>query len=860
MLGNKIVQRSLLAVVVGAFIQGCSCGDSPKIAFEPPEPVRGAPTASGGLDVDLCPGASATLGTAATAGLRYTWTPAEGLSDPNAAQPVATPSHTTVYTLSVSDPGVSKSGTDTVQVRVLPAPAVGALESRTMGAGGSTVLQGGGSGGSGALRYAWTASPECADCISDRSAAQPTVSPAEDTTFTVTVTDEAGCSASATAQVHVAPALAARALAANAAGAGVCAGGSTLIGDEATGGAPPYTYAWTSACETCLSDPHVARPSVTVTEDTVFTQTVTDANGNTASASVTVTAAAPPAGLAGDERFVSPGSSVELGAEAAAGASYAWSCERDDCAFGPSDTATSRVVVQPTHSTRYALDAASGAYCSVSSAVTVWVALQTDSLPNGTEAAFPQNAKLVVQFDQPMDAASLTASTVQVLDVDENVLPTSHELSADGHFLVVSVTGGAYAAGNDYTLVLTGGPDGVRSADGVRPNILPGDLLVDYTLGAADTAAPSITFRSPAPDATDAPINSFLLVVFSEPMLPTTITATSVTLTGETSGPVQGSLSYDLQGNFLSLRPTALLNLGERYTVSLTGLSDPAGNPLPDTSWSFTVGQTSDEVAPTVASVTPADGATSVRATSPVTLVFSEVVDPTSLGGIEVRDAEGARLAGRLIYTPANATVVFTPAQLLGSHVEYRVHAEGVRDLVGNAMAAPFESRFTTRRILFFDDFEQGTEKWALQAPTGTGPSWGLESRSYRSAFHSLSDSVKRKYANHSDTAATVAGSIDLGVPGSDPAQAYSEVVVQFWLRARLERLNDFALLEYSFDGGSTWTEGGRYGKQNAGSFRELTLANPNGATGLLLRFRLTSDGKKNFDGISVDDVLVQGP
>ncbi|HET9451262.1 MAG TPA: hypothetical protein VFO83_10290, partial [Aggregicoccus sp.] len=412
--------------MAGAFIQGCSCGGKSEPQVQPPQPVRPAPAAAAGVDQQLCAGASATLGSAAAAGLQYAWTPSEGLSAANVAQPTAAPGQTTTYTLKVTDPATGRSATDAVVVRVLPLPQVSAGESKEMGAGGSAVLLGAGSGGSGELRYAWSASPECEGCISDPGAAQPTVSPAQDTTFSLTVTDAAGCSASSAAQVRVTPPLAARPLVANASGAGVCAGGSTLIGDLAVGGAPPYRYAWSSSCPDCLSDASAAQPSVTVTEDTVFTQTVTDSNGNTASASVTVSAAQPPPGLAVTEHYAIPGSSVELGAEPMEGASYTWSCERDDCAFGPSDTATSRVVVQPTLSTQYGLAAANGAYCSVNSGVRVWVTLLTDTLPSGSESSYPQNAKLVVHFDRPIDAASLGDATVKVLDLDENVVASTH--------------------------------------------------------------------------------------------------------------------------------------------------------------------------------------------------------------------------------------------------------------------------------------------------------------------------------------------------------------------------------------------------------------------------------------------------
>ena len=55
--------------------------------------------ANAGADVAICTGGSATIGTAAIAGYTYSWSPTSGLNNPNIAQPLASPTATTLYTL-----------------------------------------------------------------------------------------------------------------------------------------------------------------------------------------------------------------------------------------------------------------------------------------------------------------------------------------------------------------------------------------------------------------------------------------------------------------------------------------------------------------------------------------------------------------------------------------------------------------------------------------------------------------------------------------------------------------------------------------------------------------------------------------
>lgn len=77
--------------------------------------ISGAPTAEAGIHTTYS-GTPVQLGNAANGPGTITWSPAAGLNNPSAAQPLASPSVTTTYTLSINNNGCI--GTDTVTVTV----------------------------------------------------------------------------------------------------------------------------------------------------------------------------------------------------------------------------------------------------------------------------------------------------------------------------------------------------------------------------------------------------------------------------------------------------------------------------------------------------------------------------------------------------------------------------------------------------------------------------------------------------------------------------------------------------------------------------------------------------------------------
>ncbi|MDC1451831.1 PKD domain-containing protein [Vicingaceae bacterium] len=87
--------------------------------------VNSLPTANAGPDRDICPGASVQIGVAPSAGFTYSWTPTTGLSNANIANPIATPTSPTTYTVVITETSTGCIDNDAMDVlfNSVPNPA-----------------------------------------------------------------------------------------------------------------------------------------------------------------------------------------------------------------------------------------------------------------------------------------------------------------------------------------------------------------------------------------------------------------------------------------------------------------------------------------------------------------------------------------------------------------------------------------------------------------------------------------------------------------------------------------------------------------------------------------------------------------
>jgi len=249
----------------------------------------------------VCSGDDVTLSGAGAA--TYAWS--NGITDATVFNPTAT----AIYTVTGTDANTcTASASVTVNVNNLP-PVTAATTNDSICAGSSVTLTGGG-----ATTYTWS------DNVTDGVAFAPSAT----NTYTVTGTDANSCSASATVSVTVNTLLA---VTANASSATVCQGDNVTL----TGGGAA-TYVWSNS----VTDGVPFAPSGTNT----YTLTGTDANGCSASATVSVGVNALPAVSANaSASSVCNGDPATLTGGGAS--TYAWNNSvTDGVAFIPSGTLT----------------------------------------------------------------------------------------------------------------------------------------------------------------------------------------------------------------------------------------------------------------------------------------------------------------------------------------------------------------------------------------------------------------------------------------------------------------------------------------------------------------------------------------
>lgn len=199
-------------------------------------------------NVSICPGANANL--SVNGATSYTWT-GPNLSNPNISNPIATPTITTIYSISGSN-AIGCVGTKTLQVTVLPTPTL-TINSPTICSGNIANLI-----STGATSYTWT--PNIG--LNNPNISNPTSTTTTTTIYTVTGTGTNGCTSSKTTTLTVNPLPILSITSAT-----TCANITTTI--SASGAT---TYSWSTGA---LTSSITASPSV----NTTYTVTGTSSTG-----------------------------------------------------------------------------------------------------------------------------------------------------------------------------------------------------------------------------------------------------------------------------------------------------------------------------------------------------------------------------------------------------------------------------------------------------------------------------------------------------------------------------------------------------------------------------------------------------
>jgi hypothetical protein len=162
--------------------------------------------------------------------------------------------------------------------------------------------------------------------------------------------------------------------------------------------------------------------------------------------------------------------------------------------------------------------------------------------------------------------------------------------SARGLQVMVPVPGGYSASAVTYN----GGSLAYGSTwiKGIEYAWFPATTGVYQVSYVPDTTPPSVTGISPASGSAGVSPVASVLATFSEAMAPSSINATTITLSDAVGNAVPGTVSYNPAAFTAALTPTAPLALATTYTATIkggaAGVTDLAGNALPSSClWSF---------------------------------------------------------------------------------------------------------------------------------------------------------------------------------------------------------------------------------------------------------------------------------
>jgi hypothetical protein len=220
-------------------------------------------------------------------------------------------------------------------------------------------------------------------------------------------------------------------------------------------------------------------------------------------------------------------------------------------------------------------------------------------------------------------------------------------------------------------------------------------LLVVFIAGCGQetVTVPSVVSTIPANGATGVVINSTISATFSMAMNPSSITASTFTVTGPGGAAVAGAVTYS--GLTAVFTPSASLAYGSVYTATVTtGAADPGGTTLmANYVWSFSTISSP----PAVISTIPANGAPNVPIAQVLSATFSESMSPASISAstFTVTGTGGAAVAGTVTYSGVTAT--FTPAASLAYGTVYTATiTTGATNSAGTPLPANYVWSFTT--------------------------------------------------------------------------------------------------------------------------------------------------------------------
>ncbi len=349
------------------------------------------------------------------------------------------------------------------------------------------------------------------------------------------------------------------------------------------------------------------------------------------------------------------------------------------------------------------VNGASGYFYTAASTGTLVPAVQVTSPPQYSNPV-PQNTVFDVQFNTPLNAATVNSSNIYVYDSSTSLnVPVTYSQPQPNEVLMVPQSD---LPANHYIYVYVA--TGLQSATSVPATAANWYV---YTGSPDDTSLPVIASAVPYNGAHNVGVNISPGVVLSKPVDPVSLNANTFQVLQGTT-PLAGTYWISSSDTRIEFVPNAPLPPSTTLTMNLNGIIDREGHPIAYSS-SFQTGSGPDFTAPSVVwTSVPTSG--SVPTNSSIAVQFSESMDVTtfsSSSSFYIRDnLLNVTIPATLSWSSDQSAAYLAPSSPLAAGRQYTLNVNTGTDLAGNqvngysqSFYAEFGSASTAPAVILFN-------------------------------------------------------------------------------------------------------------------------------------------------------------
>ena len=314
--------------------------------------------------------------------------------------------------------------------------------------------------------------------------------------------------------------------------------------------------------------------------------------------------------------------------------------------------------------------------------------------PADNLSLIPLNTIVSVKSPQILDVTTVNTSSIRLYDATDSIYVSGSISLSEGNTRINFIPDDVLVAGHAYRIYVSYYQhSNLLDLIGNRVGNYQYDYF-DFVTGAnEDDSPPSVSQVGLEDGLVGVSVNSRIRFKFNERVNIASISNRMV-LSDSVGNIVDLSWSIDHSRNLITFSPLSPLSSEETYSYTLNGMEDLAGNELSETiSGSFSTGQSIDEAAGTLLTISPLDNETNVPTNAQIDIVTSERFDPSTVDKYSVRIYDATDgvydVSGSFAFSDNNTRITFRPDTLLDAGHQYRIYVsyyqqKNIMDLAGN--------------------------------------------------------------------------------------------------------------------------------------------------------------------------------